>query len=614
MNSLRNKSLTAIVFACLTSFTMSANAVTFHVDGENGSDNNGGTLGWNDAFKTLQKAISIAQQDDQIWVKGSDDGGITYFPDEGPNVTPGDQTASFEMESGVQIRGGYSGNTQDPMERDPAIYETILSGDLQDNDVSVTVTLPPGEGFLDFGDDIDENGIPDSYEDNSYHVVTATDVDSSAVLDGFTIRGGNAVGDTNNEDGGGLVIHRGANNGVASEATIVNCVFKENLANRGAAVFGNAWDNDITPVSKPQFRNCVFRHNEAFTSGGAISMSNNSPDVLLCVFEENEGDNSGGAAKVTSGELQFVNCVFRRNFATIAGALITFVCDVDLVNCLFHDNYTMQSQSPFAAAICFENTTSHLTNCTLADNFEGYALVMDPAAVVIVRNSIFWGNFQEIFLGGGDIDIDFTDLEGGVDAIKNHVDATVTYGPNNLDIDPMFDGSPGFEYRQVAESPIIDMGNIDENNVGNFPSDTFDLDDDGDTSEPTPDLDSVERLQDGVDDGNVVIDLGAFEHPDNCTGDITGDFNVGVEDLLDLLEAWGKCPTPCPPSCDADIVENCVVDVSDLLALLSTWGDCGIAPEEREDPPAYVDDCLERYGDDPVALEACLEAQVRKSE
>ena len=51
--------------------------------------------------------------------------------------------------------------------RDPNIYQTILSGDI---------------------------GVVDNNSDNSYHVVTGSDTNSTAILDGFTITAGNANG------------------------------------------------------------------------------------------------------------------------------------------------------------------------------------------------------------------------------------------------------------------------------------------------------------------------------------------------------------------------------------------------------------------------------------
>ncbi len=56
----------------------------------------------------------------------------------------------------------------------------------------------------------------------------------------------------------------------------------------------------------------------------------------------------------------------------------------------------------------------------------------------------------------------------------------------------------------------------------------------------------------------------------SCPWDLDGDGNVGVNDLLTLLAAWGPVPTPDPPDFDGD--GN--VGVTDLLILLANWGEC----------------------------------------
>jgi hypothetical protein len=54
-------------------------------------------------------------------------------------------------------------------------------------------------------------------------------------------------------------------------------------------------------------------------------------------------------------------------------------------------------------------------------------------------------------------------------------------------------------------------------------------------------------------------------------GDVTHDGTVDVDDLLVVINAWGKCPPP-PTACVADVNGDMVVDVDDLLMVINNWG------------------------------------------
>lgn len=58
-----------------------------------------------------------------------------------------------------------------------------------------------------------------------------------------------------------------------------------------------------------------------------------------------------------------------------------------------------------------------------------------------------------------------------------------------------------------------------------------------------------------------------------CLADINGTGNVGVPDLLAVINQWGPCP-PLTLPCGADVDNNHIVGVPDLLAIINAWGNC----------------------------------------
>ncbi|MBU0616741.1 MAG: hypothetical protein KKI02_03405, partial [Planctomycetes bacterium] len=112
----------------------------------------------------------------------------TYLPDTTGLTDP--REATFQLADGVALEGGYAGcGAVDPDERDIEVYETILSGDI---------------------------GTPGDNSDDCYHVVTGSATDETAVLDGFTITGGNASGSWPRDTGGGMYNDGGS-------PTLTNC-------------------------------------------------------------------------------------------------------------------------------------------------------------------------------------------------------------------------------------------------------------------------------------------------------------------------------------------------------------------------------------------------------
>lgn len=188
-----------------------ANAqMTLRVDIANGSTSGNG-LGWGaNAFKYLQNALAAADEQApnsvDIWVAQG-----TYWPDQYAAVGflgDNDRTKTFAARNNVRVFGGFQGNEISLLERNPELYVTTLSGDLNLDDDQ----FPP----YDYS----------TFDDNSYHVVSAVGtaqnpINNSAMFNGFVIRGGFANAASPNNAGVGIYC-------TFADARFIRCVIEFN--------------------------------------------------------------------------------------------------------------------------------------------------------------------------------------------------------------------------------------------------------------------------------------------------------------------------------------------------------------------------------------------------
>jgi hypothetical protein len=245
-----------------------------------------------------------------------------------------DRTATFQLKSGVIIKGGYAGfGEPDPNARDIKMYETILSGDLAGNDEP----------------DFANNG------ENSYHVVTGSDCNESAVLDGFTITAGNASNYPTFSVGGGM----------------------------------------HNTQSSPTVTNCTFTQNAAHYAGAMSNQDGSNPIVTDCTFTDNYAPGGGGGAIFywhSGGSL--TNCSFRDNSGRHGGAARIYASNVTITNCLFADNYSSGSEG--GGAVYLQHCTAFFKLCTLSrnatDGSGGGIFNRDDSSNFTLQNCVLWNN------------------------------------------------------------------------------------------------------------------------------------------------------------------------------------------------------------------------------
>jgi hypothetical protein len=246
-----------------------------------GAPSGGSGVTWAGAIDSLSTAMSMAENSngliEEIWV-----GPGVYRPSTVGTTTA--RAATFGLLEDVAIYGGFAGVETSRDERNPKSPNSVLSGDLSGND---------SVDFVGTGD-------------NVYHVVTGSGRGPTAVLDGFTVTGGNAIGAPAGEIyGGGVFV-------VAGNPTLRNLNVVRNKATWGGGMYVTGTDISPTVV------NCRFEGNSATSVGGGLAIVQSSPMFVNCAFSGNFAAN-GGAVFSNIGSPQFRNCTVMGNHASSAG-------------------------------------------------------------------------------------------------------------------------------------------------------------------------------------------------------------------------------------------------------------------------------------------------------
>ncbi len=421
-------------------------SIIYYVDAAKTAGANDGAS-WSDAFTSLQLALDVVQEGDQIWVAQG-----VYTPSK--RTEEGDaRSATFDLVNGVALYGGFSGTpgSEGDMEgRDWEVYATVLSGDIDGNDV------------------VDERGVVTDTAniagENAYHVVMAEEVYRTTLLDGFFITAGEASGGSF-QSGGGMHMNffssptltninfiansaRGAGGGiynVASFPRLSNVKFVANSAGGSGGGMSNVG-------SSTHFSNVSFIGNSAGGDGGGIYNHEDSPTLNHIVITANTAGGDGGGMYNGRGSPTLNNVIITANSAGGDGGGM----------------YNYKGSPPLNNVVIAANSAIHhgggmhnryvanpiLTNVTFAAN-SGIDLANTASSKPVIRNSIFWGSLSTVSADS------YITLEISDSLVQGGCPASATCSGFLLDTDPYFirlpDSGDG-NWRSLEDNDYGDLG------------------------------------------------------------------------------------------------------------------------------------------------------------
>lgn len=355
---------------------------------------------------------------------------ITMLPGEPPDFSP-----TYAIERWHSVTGGSTiyvdannmSGIEDGTQAHP--YNTIqeglgvaLSGDTVRTAAATyfeNITLKDGVTLLGAGADVTRI---DGRGEGS--VVSANNIRSGAVLDGFTLTNGTGTWEGSYTYGGGLYV-------LDSTLILKNCIVTENWSSDGP---GGIQGRD----SIIEIHNCAFSKNNGWW-GGAISLINSDAEIIESTIDESRSG-YGGTIYITENS-----------------------------KVLIENNLIMNTLSYVPAIGIGASSTVTLTNNTIVDNLgEGiatgiYAVGFETGSATITNN-VLWGNNDDLV----NLSATYSNIEDG------------DPGEGNISTYPMFINAAQKDYRLRPDSLCIDKGTNNGAPKTDLDGDPRPIDGDGD--------------------------------------------------------------------------------------------------------------------------------------
>ncbi|MCK4506599.1 MAG: T9SS type A sorting domain-containing protein [Candidatus Aegiribacteria sp.] len=378
----------------------------------------------------------------------------------------------------------------------PSIHDAISAA--QDGD---TVLVAPGQycgGFSFQGKNIvlrssgSANNTFIESPFSSFHCVSITGgEDSTAVLEGFSIT--NVSFDGTADEGRDFVDYGGGIYIVGSSPTIrnnviVNCwvsvngggIFIENSSpcltdniitdNYAHQTGGGIWAGGGSGGTRPlRIINCTVDGNQSNITGG-MSITHPIAEIINNTIINNIGGYDSGAGGIginSPSVLLYSNYISGNDGYTgggvaIGGGYTTVIGNLITNNTAGHGGGIYEASS---GAMCMTNNTIANNQADSIDGWGGGIYAAKDSIYIV--NSIIWNNtgangsqiglpaaINESFTS-----ISYCDVMYGQDSIHSDPQATLYWGPGNIDIDPQFETGPLGDYHLSYGSPCIDAGN-----------------------------------------------------------------------------------------------------------------------------------------------------------
>ncbi|MDG2053352.1 MAG: right-handed parallel beta-helix repeat-containing protein [Phycisphaerales bacterium] len=385
----------------------------------------------------------------------------------------------------------------------------------------------------------------------------ASEEGSGSVLDGFRIVHGE--GELINDPvfgmvhcGGGMLIN-------SASPTILNCIFDTNASWGGAGLCVNGGTPTIT--------DCTFRNNTSEGHGGGVYALHSTPTFERCRFESNVASWGGGMTCTDLTDAIITDCDFvANNTLNVGGGMfIRSSSSPTVTGCTFVSNFQTSNPLGSGGGICVYGSGTGGGPCypVIADclfennevNGDGGGMSNAYDSHSAVSNCVFRGNTC-----GRD--------GGGVACVGAHepdVPSNGTFHSCLFEDNVASDRGGGFFVR--ASEPSMMNCDLRGNSCGESGGGLHFFEGPASTVMETRLCgNSLEQIDGAfVSIGGIVVDPECSA----CSGDITGDGTVGVDDVLELISSFGPCD-----GCPADVDDDGIVGVDDILIVLSAWGDC----------------------------------------